>query len=209
MDEPSSDATVLVNGELVLVHYRSSYMSRLIQSDEQLKDYYSVIKNALLSFGGVKSRISWSGESFNKGRINCAKVNVKGRSLTVALALNPEDYEGTKYYFKDVSDKPKYDKVPMLIKVRSDRSLKYALELIEDMMTKLGIEFESESLVDYTMPYESTESLVARELIKVILPSGMTLDDKANIVKMDVAKLIEDSKDADDESDELDADAEE
>ena len=97
----------------------------------------------------------------------------------------------------------------MLIKVRSDRSLKYALELIEDMMTKLGIEFESESLVDYTMPYESTESLVARELIKVILPSGMTLDDNANIVKMDVAKLIEDSKDADDESDELDADAEE
>ena len=205
-DEASNDATVMVNGELVLVHYRSSYMSRLIQSDEQLKDYYSVIKNALLSFSGVKSRISWSGESFNKGRINCAKVNVKGRSLTVALALNPEDYEGTKYYFKDVSDKPKYDKVPMLIKVRSDRSLKYALELIEEMMDKLDIEFESESLVDYTMPYESTESLVARELIKVILPSGMTLDDNANIVKMDVAKLIEEAKDAEDDSADFDGD---
>ena len=54
------------------------------------------------------------------------------------------------------------------------------------------------------MPYESTESLVARELIKVIPPSGMTLDDNANIVKMDVAKLIEDSKDTDDESDDFD-----
>jgi hypothetical protein len=92
----------------------------------------------------------------------------------------------------------------MLIKVRSDRSLKYALELIEDMMNKLDIEFESESLVDYTMPYESTESLVARELIKVILPSGMTLDDNANIVKMDVAKLIEEAKDAEDDSADLD-----
>ena len=37
-----------------------------------------------------------------------------------------------------------------------------------------------------------------------ILPSGMTLDDNANIVKMDVAKLIEDSKDADEESEKFD-----
>ena len=203
VDASSDDeGTMLVGGELIPVHYRSSYMSRLIQSDEQLKEYYAVIKNALLSFVGVKSRISWNGESFNRGRTNCAKVNVKGRSLIVCLALNPADYEGTKYYFKDVSDKPKYDKVPMLIKIRSDRSLKYALELIEDMMAQLGIDFESEQLVDYVMPYESTEALIARDLIKVILPSGVTFDTSANVVKMDVAKLIEDSKDDSDEVEE-------
>ena len=39
--------------------------------------------------------------------------------------------------FVDVSDKPKLDKVPMMLKVKSDRALKYAIELIAEI--KFGV----------------------------------------------------------------------
>ena len=189
-----NEGTRLINGEIVLVHYRSSFMSRLIQADADIQDYYTIIKNVLLSYKGVKARSSWSCESFNKGRLQCAKLNVKGRTITLYLALDPKDYIDSKYHFTDVSDKPKFDKVPMLVKVRSDRALKYAVELIEEMMAKLGVVQGAIPDVDYHMPYETTEELVERDLVKVILPAGMSLDENANVVKLNVGDLIESHK---------------
>ena len=166
-------------------------MSRLIQAEEPIQDYYTVVKNALLSYKGVKARTSWNFESFNKGRIQCAKLNVKGSAFQVYLGLDPNEYNANKYHFVDVSDKPKLDKVPMLLKVKSDRGLKYVLELIEEMMNKLGMERIETPNVDYHMPYETTEALAERDLVKVILPAGVTLDGNENLVKLDVGDLID------------------
>ncbi len=193
-DEDDGAAQRIVDGQVVLVRYRSSFMSRYIQSESDIQDYYGILKNTLLSYKGVKARTSWNCESFNKGRIQCAKINIKGRALIVYLGLDPKDYSESKYHFTDVSDKPKFAKVPMMIKVRSDRALKYALELIVEMMSKLGIEQTEQKNVDYRMPYETTEALVAKDLIKVILPAGMTLDENANIVKVDVGEMLENAK---------------
>ena len=189
--EDGEEGERIVNGEVVHVRYRTSFMSRLIQAEEPIQDYYTVIKNALLSYKGVKARTSWNFESFNKARIQCAKLNVKGNAFQVYLGLNPSEYNANKYHFVDVSDKPKLDKVPMMLKIKSERGLKYALELIEEMMNKFGIERGETPEVDYHMPYETTEALAARDLVKVILPAGVTLDGDENLVKVDVGELIE------------------
>ena len=190
-DDEEGSGERLINGEVVHVRYRTSFMSRLIQAEEPLQDYYSTVKNALLSYKGVKARTSWNFESFNKGREQCAKLNIKGSAFQVYLALDPKEYNANKYHFVDVSDKPKLDKVPMLLKVKSERGLKYALELIEEMMNKLEMEKIETPEVDYHMPYETTEALAARDLVKIILPSGVTLDGDESFMKVDVGALIE------------------
>ncbi len=190
-DEEEGEGERIINGEVVHVRYRTSFMSRLIQAEEPIQDYYTVVKNALLSYKGVKARTSWNFESFNKGRIQCAKLNVKGSAFQVYLGLDPNEYNANKYHFVDVSDKPKLDKVPMLLKVKSERGLKYVLELIEEMMNKLGMERIETPSVDYHMPYETTEALAERDLVKVILPTGVTLDGDENLVKVDVGALID------------------
>ena len=190
-EDDEGDGQRIINGEVVHVRYRTSFMSRLIQAETVIQDYYTVVKNALLSYKGVKARTSWNFESFNKGRVQCAKLNVKGNAFQVYLGLEPSEYNANKYHFVDVSDKPKLDKVPMLLKVKSERGLKYALELIEEMMSKLGMEKIETPEVDYHMPYETTEALAARDLVKVILPAGVTLDGDENIVKLDVGALID------------------
>ncbi len=180
----------VIDGDTVQIRYRTSFMSRLIQAEAPLQDYYTVVKNALLSYKGVKARTSWNFESFNCGRLQCAKLNVKGSAFQVYLGLDPKEYNANKYHFVDVGDKPKLDKVPMLIKVKSERGLKYALELIEEMMKKYELEKMNIKPKDYHLPYESTEALAAKDLVKVILPSGVSLDDGVNLVKVDVGSML-------------------
>ena len=199
----------IINGEAVQVRYRTSFMSRLIQAEAPLQDYYSVVKNELLSYKGVKARTSWNFESFNKGRIQCAKLNIKGNAFQVYLGLEPKEYNANKYHFVDVSDKPKLDKVPMLLKVKSERSLKYVLELIEEMMNKLGIEKGETPEVDYHLPYETTDALAARDLVKVILPAGVKLDGDEYFVKIDVGALIDEASADKAEDEVIEAPAEE
>ena len=169
-------------------------MSRLIQAGDEIQRYYTAIKNKLLSYKGVKARGSFHFESFNKGRIQCAKINVKGVALIVNIGLNPNDYDMQKYRLTDVGDKPNLNKVPMQIKVKSQRSLATALRFIEEVMKKNDIPFAQEQNADYSMPYETDEQLVERGLIKIILPGGVEIDENSRIEKLDVGAILNDTK---------------
>ena len=189
-----ADSYRIVDGKIVHVRFRTSFMSRLIQAGDEIQRYYTAIKNKLLSYKGVKARGSFHFESFNKGRIQCAKINVKGVALIVNIGLNPNDYDMQKYRLTDVGDKPNLNKVPMQIKVKSQRSLATALRFIEEVMKKNDIPFAQEQNADYSMPYETDEQLVERGLIKIILPGGVEIDENSRIEKLDVGAILNDTK---------------
>ena len=186
----TSDAAAPFGDDAVMIRYRSSFTSRLIQSEGEIQDYYTALKNHLLSYNGVKAKTSWNYENFNKGRVQCARINIKGKTLTINLALAPTEYSATKYHFTDVSDDPKFDKLPMLLKVRSARALKYAIELIDALMATLGIVKGVEQNEDYRMPYEPNSALAARGLMKIILPKGVKAEDAAAFVEADVNEIL-------------------
>ncbi len=172
MEQPEEYQAMLEReaaGEVKLVsRYRRSFRSRLIQSRGNVQEYYSIIKNALLSYKGVKDRTSWDYESFNKGRAKVAKINAKTKTLYLYLAIDPAELQDTKYFFDDMSAKKKYAAVPVLLKIKGERKLKHALELIEKLCgEKMELppvkEFEAQ---DYTVPFEDTASLVQNGLIK-------------------------------------------
>lgn len=193
-DERSDEEEIVdaATGLKIVVHYRRSFMSRLIQSREKLQDYYTGLKNVLLSFEGVKSRVSWNYDSFNRGRKQLAKMNIRGKSLMLYLALDPKEFTDSKYFFTDVSDKLKFSKVPMRIKIRSGRGFKYGVELIEQMMAQLGIERqEIYHPQDFHMPYETTQQLIDRGLIKVITPEEEEKIDAAFVME-NLADFIRD-----------------
>ncbi len=159
-------------GEVQLVtRYRRSYLSRLAQSQGSIQDYYNAIKNLLLSYKGVKNRISWGFESFNVGRTPLAKFNAKTRTLYVYIALTAEELAETKYNVTDMSAKKKYAAVPSLIKVKGDRKFKHALELItklceEKLQLPKKKNFTEE---DYRMPFKTTEELVQEGIVKMMV----------------------------------------
>ena len=173
---------------IAYVTYKKSYTSRLIQAEETLKNNYVIIKQELLAYKKVKARTSWNAETFSAGRIQCAKLTVRGKTLWLNLNLAPNNYVDTKYSIVDCSDKKKFAEVPVAVKIRSNRSVKYALELIRDMMSGLGIIRTDKQQEIITLPYEDTESLIKKGFIKEIY-LGKT-DKNASVVKLNVGKML-------------------
>ena len=123
------------NGEIrIVTRYRYGFTARVGEAEDEVREYYSAIKNKLLSYKGVKSRVSWGGEAFNRGRVPVAKLNVKAKTIYLYLAMDPAfvaALEDGKYRIDDLSAKKKYESVPVLFKIKGPRKFKYALELIE------------------------------------------------------------------------------
>jgi len=149
--------------------YRRSFMSKLVQASDNTKGYYTDLKNKLLSYKNMRARTSWSYESFNSGRAKIAKINVRGKTLVLYLALDPAEYANTKYHIKDMSEKAKYASVPVMVRVKSPRGAKFAIELIEQVAEKKGLvanpKFAEEK---YDIKYRSTEKLIEEGLIKTL-----------------------------------------
>ncbi|MBQ9760967.1 MAG: hypothetical protein IJW16_06430 [Clostridia bacterium] len=153
----------------IVYRYRRSYVSRMTQAQGNVQDYYNAIKNLLLSYKGIKGRISWNYEAFNRGRAHVAKLNAKTKTLYLYLALNPEELVDTKYGIVDMSSKKKYASVPVLMKIKGERKFKYALELIEKLCGEdLALQkLASYEDADFHMAYKSTEELVAEGAMKM------------------------------------------
>lgn len=110
-------------------YFKSKYTHRLMYMKPEIKKYYSIIKNKYLSYG-IKNRITNRCEYFNyKGIVG--RVEVRGNSLKLFLPLDTAFLEEKRYHLKDYSSKPKYYQTPLMIRLKSNRSILRALELIE------------------------------------------------------------------------------
>lgn len=166
-EEEAEPLEVAINDTGKVIRYNYSFTARITQAESDLKARYSELKNYILSFSGVKARMSWKKETFHIGRRNIACFIVRGKTLCICLATDPKLFEGTKYNVEDLSDK----KTPMPCKYRvsGDRKTAWAKELIEIVMAGFGVaKNEQYEAQDFTLPYKSTEVLIKRRLIKVI-----------------------------------------
>ena len=72
--------------------------------------------------------------------------------------------------------------------------MKYATELIADVMRKFGATRGELPSVDYSVPYEENSALALRGLVKLILPDGVTVDRNSEIVPVNVDDFINSTK---------------
>ena len=154
-------------GNMVYSVYKKSFMARLIQSDKEIQERYETVKNALLSYKKVNSRVSWSYDSFKSGHNQLAKITIRGKTPYLYLALDPASLEGSKYNVTDAGKAKKYSTVPCRLRLTSKRSVKWATELIDVLAEKNGLvknpKFQPET---YVSENESTEALIEKGLIK-------------------------------------------
>ncbi len=157
-----------------------TFTAKLIQSEEIVKAYYTELKNELLSYTKVHARMSKKRESFNFGRVCMARLTIRGKTLRLHLALDPREYEETKYKVEDTSEIKSLADTPLMYKIRNDRRLKYAKDLIATMMAQFGAERQEIDPIDYQRqyPYEMTEALLAKGLITKRRVQGKVPEDK-------------------------------
>lgn len=153
-------------GNIFQIRFIKSFTAKLIQSPDETKKYYEELKNEVLSYRGTHSRTSWHFDSVNAGRNYVLKFAVRGKTLCVYLPLNANGYADSKYKVEKVESK-KFEEVPCLYRIKNDRRLGYAKELIAMVASNLGLEKGEEQHEVYSdLPYEENKPLVARGLIK-------------------------------------------
>ena len=182
-----SNVTV-IDGRKILVRYNYSFRAKLIQSGEETQERFGQLMDEFSSYPQVKTRESWRQVRVYSGRKTLACVLFKGRKLCVAFALDPKQYEETKYRGKDMSEIKRYEKTPMLLKVFSERKLSYAKYLFAQVAAQYGLRQEEVEHHSFRLPYQTTEELIEEKLVK--LYSNKELSEDAQIVKADIATLI-------------------
>lgn len=186
-DEPSG----LITEGQETVRYNRSYLAKVCQLNNDTKEWYSALKNDLLSYEKIKSRTSWRRESFRLGGVTVARIAVRGKTLCLLLAVEPLGYSNTKYVVEDVSNVANTVDTPTMYRIKSARRLKYAKEMIAGMMKEFRA-FKDPNYVpqDYFVPYEGDVTLMQKGLVKRVV-SGTTRSYK-----------IEEVEDGDDDSEE-------
>ncbi len=152
----------------VHIPYSYSFVARLIQAPDSTKHYYSAIKNELLSYRLVKSRISWRYDTYNLGRLQLVRMAVRGKNLFLYLSLDPTEYPYEIYHQVDKGAARAFRKVPMRICVKSDLGLRRARRLIGEVMKRAAIQRGEIEPIDYAAwyAYLDTEALIEKELVK-------------------------------------------
>lgn len=197
-EDDEEDATFVTEGR-DKVRYERSFTAKLIQNKDEVKEWYSEIKNELLSYHKVRDRMSWKRETYRRGRNTVARFVVRGKTLCLMLAADPKKYEGSKFAVEDVSNVGTTSDTPCLYRIKSSRRAKYAKELIAEVMADAGAVKKPREAVDYYLPYDGTVGLMERGLVKrVVSTSSRTF----KIVEMDKTAQAEAAASSDGKKDE-------
>lgn len=185
-------AEVLVDKNILKARYKTVDLeTRLRRADESTKVFYGELKNFLLSYEGVKSRISKKFDTFTIGRFIVAKMAVRGNVINLYLALASESIDN-KYFAEDVGDSDTYGKTPTLHKVKSKRGCKYGIELIRDIMSELQIQInEAYEPTDFVAVYPPENIEEKKDAIRYLFKESVSVEELGELSDEEALELIE------------------
>lgn len=114
--------------------FEDSYFGNLINSEDETKGYYAILKKEILSYSlneqKVESKISWKNEKFMFNDEVVAKFKMRNNKLYVSLPLSSEEY-------LNASESETKDNFVCCIK--NSRRCKYTKGLVALVMKKYGL----------------------------------------------------------------------
>ena len=120
------------------VYIEKNFAQKFIESDEEILKRYDELKNIILKYKGVKSRVSNDFDSFNMGRTQLFKLGFSTQSLKLYLNLDYNQVE-SRLKCKDVSHKKAYAQVPVFLRIKSPRAMRNAKYLINQVAEKFNL----------------------------------------------------------------------
>jgi len=148
------------------IRYNYSMIGRIHQAPKESIERYNQIKNFILAYDGVKPSMRWKYENFIfKGR-NAIQLRLQGKTIRIYFDLDYNEFKDSKYNVS-FADAKILRSTQVMMRVKSPRALKYALERIQITFEKLGNKQNEIQNVDYTLPYFDLNTLISKDLVKV------------------------------------------
>lgn len=136
------------------------FTNKMCLADHESKVWYSRLKNLLLSYVGVKSRVSKTADTFKyNGEVIC-KITMAGKTLLLNLNLDAQDYDSTYYKITDMGSTTKYSDTPVQIRIKNRLAIKRGLEITQVMLDKLGASSINSTPIDYSVDFPPIDNAV-------------------------------------------------
>ena len=129
-NSPSSFDTVKV--------IKKPFAVKMFETDPTILERYNELKNYIMSFKKIKSRVSNTADTFNIGREQLFKLSTSGKSLKLYLNLDVKNIE-SRFNIIDQGNVKSYEQVPAFLRIKSNRAMKYAYELIDRVISKFDL----------------------------------------------------------------------
>lgn len=159
--EHTFDARPAAEGEEI----EKSFTAKLMQAHDEIKVWYFELKNCILCYEKTKDIMRWNNEKFYIGRSNVATLTMRGKQLCLYLAVRAEDYSG-RFPVKTSTSQMYNEVTPCLFRIKNEKSVKEAKELIALMMSDYGVMYNKTNHSIYALPYEDDDALVAKGLAR-------------------------------------------
>ena len=162
----TAEETAAVALDESLIRYDKSFTARLIQTSDENKRWYTLIKNELLSYKKVHDRMSWKRETYKAAGGCVAKISFRGNTLCLFLPLDPAEFVESRYKVEDDSVNKSSEDTPCLFRIKNDKRLRLSFDLIARVMEERGLARVDHEEVDYAEPYQDTEALIEKGLVR-------------------------------------------
>ncbi|MBR5192266.1 MAG: hypothetical protein IKW33_02510 [Clostridia bacterium] len=148
------------------------------------RERYLSINSLLNRVSGVRIIESKKARTFKAGNEGIVKFAVKGKTLNAYVALEPKEYEDSKYIFLDESSVKKHANYPMRVKVTSGRQLRWVKELLIEKVNKSGLTLlEEEKIIDTSSAFSHLKNKKASKSFKQKLKLYKTAKERYNEIK--------------------------
>lgn len=135
-----------------------SFVDKLFKSEYGTKQFYSEVKNELLSYEGIVSKIKRDYETFYLNNIPVAKFDIVDGKLVVYFALDPTQYKKDEYHHENASNQKVFAPVPLKLVVNSIESLRHAKMFVRIIRKREHIKSVSNFVrTDYVKVYTAKE----------------------------------------------------
>lgn len=162
-EDEEDDNEVDKEEDAALQGYNKKVLLKLKIASDRTQQFYSDLRNELRCYKALKFKSNNTGDTYAyKGKV-VFKVTIFPKALKVYYALKPADFEVKKYHHKDVKDIKKYENIPLLFRIASDRGYKYALELLEALAKKLKIAKTKVKPFDFMPDFNTTSKALLIE----------------------------------------------
>lgn len=183
--------------EANVILLKKNQENKLKMAPDSIKEFYSTIRNALCKYANVKERMMVNCDGYKLGKEYLAKITVSGKTIKLFLALDPNEYDVSKFHHVDVSDKKTYVTTPFMVKLGSKLAVKRAVSLIEDLSKKFELaEIEGYVDVDFLQLYPYIENAEFEKATKKTTKSKKATEVKAEEVveEVKVEEVVEEVK---------------
>ena len=146
---------------------RKTLQDRLDSSDDETRGYFEEIKAFLAQYPAVNRIESKLYLTYVYKKRPVVKMTVHGKAALLYYPFDANAEENSKYHFEDKSAVKAFANFPAEFKLKSDRGLKYAKELILLAMEKAGVPEDAKIEI---VPAEEVALTVAEEPVITAAP---------------------------------------